>query len=69
MSEVKVGDVRRTEKGIIYIITRISFNTADAIHQYGGVYWAFNVDYFAKDKLLAHYDTWKDAVNSKEFNE
>lgn len=69
MSEVKVGDVRITEKGIVYVITRVSFNLADAIHQYGGVYWGFDKDYFIKDKLLAHYDTFQDAINSKEFNQ
>lgn len=69
MSEVKVGDVRLTETGIAYVITRTSFNKADAVHEYGGVYWCFDKDCFEKDKLLAHYDTFQEAIISKEFNE
>lgn len=33
MSNVKVGDIRLTEKKIVYVVTRIDCNLFDAIHQ------------------------------------
>lgn len=69
MSEVKVGDVRCTNKGIVYVVTRISFNVADAIQQSGAVWWSFSTDKFAEDRLLASYRTFNEAINSKEFTE
>lgn len=67
MSNVKVGDIRLTEKKIVYVVTRIDCNLFDAIHQFGGVYWAHNIDSAEKDKLIKHYDTFQEAIASEEF--
>lgn len=72
MSDVQVGDVRQEEGGDTYVIT------ASFTAMWGETYFSIIctdgdvVESVAKggcavDKLLAHYDNWITAVNSKEF--
>lgn len=74
-NEVQVGDVRK-EAGTnyVYIITYIGEDIFDGSKLYNLLYTDGEVASdvvceraVKEDKLLAHYDSWITAVNSKEF--
>ena len=69
---IKVGQIYKTDKGI-YVVTRIWFNFIvgkeyiDCVYEDGTT-----TDYPMKfvegvSELIAEYQTWQEAVNSKEF--
>lgn len=70
MTDVRVGDVRKVAGlGYVYVIVDIPcFRAYTVIEQSGYVLKYKPKHQIEIDELLAHYDTWQEAVNSKEFN-
>lgn len=69
MTIVKVGDIRKGEMGV-YVVSFIEMLEdiwCTVIYQNGQTNDAFKFCVAIRDELIAHYDTWQEAVNSKEF--
>lgn len=74
MTDVRVGDVRKCKRFGIFVITKMTTHLSGLynhhiIKQSGGVFDCADMEELEKADILAHYDTWQEAVNSKEFNE
>ena len=72
MSKIKVGQIYKytdnylqTEN--IIAVTRRFRETVCCVGN-DGCTWEFHMSNFKDYKLIAEYDTWQEAVNSKEFN-
>lgn len=77
-SKIQVGDVRKTYSGRVYVVTahyleEMTFGGGvdmyNCIYHDGTMVDVFFVNGESGEELLAHYNNWKDAINSKEFNE
>lgn len=69
MTEVRVGDVRENKIGGIYAIARReSSKFFSIVYTHGGVAIECDIKDIENEELLAHYDTFIEAVKSKEFN-
>ena len=73
---LKEGQVRITNgKGYdhktVFVVTNVEGDNADFIDQSGQVYPGIACRQVIEETstLLAEYPTWREAVNSKEFNE
>lgn len=66
---IKVGQLRKGTRLGTYVITKYhgEYNN-HIIRQGGGVFDCADKEDIEKDKLIAEYPTWQEAVNSKEFN-
>ena len=69
MSEIKVGQIYKSNLTFaIRVITFIDDSEVSIIHPDGYVdRWSFD-EINSSWELVAEYQTWKEAVNSKEFN-
>lgn len=64
---VKVGDVRENWDKDVFVVSFIGINgNVGVIFRDGECFKISKKD--LKSKLLAHYDTWQEAIASKEFN-
>jgi hypothetical protein len=73
---IKVGQVYNCQNELIYVITKqYPFREENgeigkryqAIFDDGYVCEKLHIEEILKDKLIAEYPTWQEAVNSKEF--
>lgn len=75
MSEIKVGQVWQQENGEVFVVTFIEKHDEDAFGVYTDGYTAsFSIrenwaSSFIFNKLIAEFDSWQEAVNSKEFKD
>lgn len=69
--EIKVGQVYKTPSGPRYIVTDIGTYNVYLLYDTGYCmeYPLSSMRKNYNDKLVAEYSSWKDAVNSKEFND
>jgi hypothetical protein len=67
---IKVGQIYKYDKDILFVISGITPTTLYGIFN-NGVGNSFIIKNFEniKWKMIAEYPTWQEAVNSKEFNE
>ena len=66
MTEVRVGDVRENWINDVFVVTFISAHgSVDIIFKDGDCFNISKQD--LESTLLAHYDTWQEAIASKEF--
>lgn len=70
MLKIKVGQVYETTSGLRYIITCVGIHNTYLLYNSGYCVECslsdMNNNY--SDKLIAEHPTWRQAVNSEEFN-
>lgn len=73
---LKEGQVRVVDKNLydhatVFVVTYVSGEDAECIDNKGRVYSGLSCRQIIEETstILAEYPTWREAVNSKEFNE
>lgn len=73
---IKVGQIYNCQNALIYVITKqypFREENGEIVKRYqaicsdGFVFETLHIEEIIKDKLIAEYPTWQEAVNSKEF--